>query len=312
MKNLLVVLTTLTLVHGYSEWCAYSADDAESGARTATVNNRSTGKKITAPGTVEPEELVIIEAQVTGTIASLGPDPRGAGKSIDFGSPVERGTVLAQIDNALYSIQVEQERASCAHAVAELAQAKINLEQARAVWQIAQEKHKGTAVSNSDYDSADFKQKAATVSVAAAEAVLAQKKAALKRAETELGYTTIQSPIKGVIIDRRVYVGQMIAPVAKQSGLFLVANLEKLQVWASVNEADIAQIRQRQQVRFTVNAYPGKVFEGEVEQVRLNATRTQNGVTYTVVVAVSGAREGLLPYMTANVEFQMGNQLTPP
>ncbi len=88
------------------------------------------------------------------------------------------------------------------------------------------------------------------------------------------------------------------------SCLFLIADLKKLQIWASVNEADIGQIHQQQPVRFTVDACPGKVFEGKVKQIRLNATMTQNVVTYTVVVAISSATEKLLPYMTAHLEFE--------
>ncbi len=138
-----------------------------------------------------------------------------------------------------------------------------------------------------------------------AEAVLAQNRAALKRAEIELGCTTIRSPIKGVVIDRRANVGQMVGPSnITTPSLFLIANLDILQVWASVKEADIAQIHQGQRVRFTVDAYPGKVFEGQVAQIRLNAVMTQNVVTYTLVVGISSATAKLLPYMTAHFEFQ--------
>ena len=187
---------------------------------------------------------------------------------------------------------------------ADLAKAKIDLEQAQAHWHIAQEQHKSGTISDSDYNLADFWQKAAKVSVARAEAVVAQNKAALQRARIELDYTTIRSPVKGVVIDRRVNVGQTLVASSTQPSLFLIANLERLQVWASVKETDIAKVHQGQHVRFTVDAYPGKVFEGEVQQVRLNATMTQNVVTYTVVVAISGATNKLLPYMTANVEFE--------
>jgi HlyD family secretion protein len=86
--------------------------------------------------------------------------------------------------------------------------------------------------------------------------------------------------------------------------LFLVGKLDKLKVWAMVNEADISRVRPQQSVRFTVDAFPDKTFEGKVEQVRLNAQMAQNTVTYTVVIAITGATEGLLPYLTAHVEFQ--------
>ena len=95
----------------------------------------------------------------------------------------------------------------------------------------------------------------------------------------------------------------MVAPT-NASSLFLIAKLDKLVVWTSVNEADIARVRQQQAIHFTVDAHPGKVFQGKVEQIRLNATMTQNVVTYTVVIAISGEPKELLPYMTANVEFE--------
>ena len=121
--------------------------------------------------------------------------------------------------------------------------------------------------------------------MAAAEAALAQAKAALKQAEINLAYTTIKSPIEGIIIDRRVNVGQTVAPTSTVSSLFLIAkDLRNMQVWASVNEADIARIHNGMKVRFTVAAFPKDVFQGTVAQTRLNATMTQNVVTYTVVI----------------------------
>ena len=118
----------------------------------------------------------------------------------------------------------------------------------------------------------------------------------MKQAEIELGYTTIKSPSKGIVIDRGVNMGQIVAPTVNGS-VFLIGKIDKLDVWASVNEVDISQIREQQPVRFTVDAFPGKVFEGKVRQNRLNATMTQNVVTYTVVVAISSPTEKLLPYM---------------
>ena len=148
----------------------------------------------------------------------------------------------------------------------------------------------------------------AEASVATAAAAVAQSKALLKQAETKLGWTSIRSPVKGVIIDRRATVGQTVVGSLNAPSLFLIAkDLRRIQVWASVNEADIARIRENQAVRFTVDAYPNDSFQGKVAQIRLNATLTQNVVTYTVVVAVDNADQKLLPYMTANVRFEVGH-----
>lgn len=131
-----------------------------------------------------------------------------------------------------------------------------------------------------------------------------QGEAALRQAEINLGYTTIRSPVKGVIVDRRVNVGQTVVASLNAPSLFLIAkDLRRVQVWASVNEADIGRIRVRQAARFTVDAFPGDEFAGEVAQIRLNATMTQNVVTYTVVVSVDNSSGRLLPYLTANVRF---------
>jgi HlyD family secretion protein len=297
------MLVGLTLVVGGSAWCAYSDDNARPTARPAEKAGLAPGRKIIALGTIEPEEVAEVCPQVAGRIVSLGADPHARGKPIDYGSRVEAGTLLAQIDNELSIARVEQERAACARAEAELAQARIHLERAAAQWKQAQDQKKNKAISDSDFDLAQFNYRTVKASVAGAEAALAQNRAALKQAEIELSYTAIKSPIQGVIIDRRVSVGQVVAP-ANAPSLFLIAKVDRLRVWASVNEVDIAKIHPQQAVRFTVDAQPGKVFEGKVEQVRLNAAMTQNVVTYTVVVSISGATNDLLPYMTAQLEFE--------
>jgi HlyD family secretion protein len=141
--------------------------------------------------------------------------------------------------------------------------------------------------------------------VAAAEAALAQKKAVLKEAQLKLSYTTIKSPIAGVVIDRRVNVGQMTSVGPNAPSLFLIAkDLRRIQVWASVDEADIGRIHVGTPVRFTVDACPGKTFRGKVDQIRLNATMTQNVVTYTVVIATDNPDGRVLPYLTAKVQFE--------
>jgi HlyD family secretion protein len=125
-------------------------------------------------------------------------------------------------------------------------------------------------------------------------------------AKTNLGYTTIKSPVRGTIIDRRVNMGQTVVASLNAPSLFLIAkDLRRMQVWASVNEADIGRIRVDMPVRFTVDAYPGQVFRGKVCQIRLNATMTQNVVTYTVVVTTDNSSGKLLPYLTANLQFEV-------
>jgi HlyD family secretion protein len=121
-----------------------------------------------------------------------------------------------------------------------------------------------------------------------------------------LSYCTIKSPVKGVIIDRRVNIGQTVVSSLNAPSLFLIAkDLKRMQVWVSVNEADVGNIHPGQPVSFTVDAYPGKTFRGEVGKIRLNATMTQNVVTYTVEVITDNSSGKLLPYLTANAQFEL-------
>ncbi|MFM8892495.1 MAG: efflux RND transporter periplasmic adaptor subunit, partial [Planctomycetia bacterium] len=121
-----------------------------------------------------------------------------------------------------------------------------------------------------------------------------------------LGYTTIASPIRGVIIDRRVNIGQTVVASLNAPSLFLIAkDLRRLQIWASVNEADIGNVRVGQRVLFTVDALVDREFTGIVGQIRLNASMIQNVVTYTVVISVDNADGSLLPDMTANLQFEV-------
>ncbi len=132
-----------------------------------------------------------------------------------------------------------------------------------------------------------------------------QAKASLEVAETNLGYTEIRSPIDGVVVARRVNVGQTVVASLNAPSLFLLAkDLRQMQVWASVNEADIGRISVDTPVQFTVDAVPNRVFHGKVVQIRLNAQTTQNVITYTVVVATDNLDGKLLPYLTANLQFE--------
>jgi HlyD family secretion protein len=274
--------------------------------RTIAVTRADLVLTVAATGTVEPEETLDVGAAVAGQIVSLGADPRSQGKSIDFGSLVEKGTVLAQIEPSVYVAQVEQAQAGCARAKADLAQAHAALELAEIQSKRAAEQVKNKAISDAELDVAAAKMKLAKAGVRVAEASLAQSQVALKLAKTNLDYTTIKSPVKGIIIDRRVMLGQTVAPSLSASSLFLIAkDLAKLQVWASVNEADVVRIRPGQPVRFTVDAYPDSTFQGKVDRVRLNAQMAQNVVTYTVVVTTDNTSRKLLPYLTANTQFEV-------
>jgi HlyD family secretion protein len=191
-------------------------------------------------------------------------------------------------------------------AKADLLQMQAKFEQTKQERKRAENLLPTKAIADADYDVAVANAKVAEANVAVGEAAIRQSEAAKQLAKTSLDYTIIQSPVQGVIIARRVNVGQTVVASLNAPSLFLIAkDLRRMQVWASVNEADIGRIKPGLPVRFTVDAYPGEVFRGRVAQVRLNAAMTQNVVTYTVVVETDNSNLKLLPYLTANLQFEI-------
>lgn len=297
-------------------WYWGRGDPIEHSYRTVPVKRGDLIATISATGTVEPEEVVDVGAQVAGKIVSFGQDNNG--NTIDYGSVVEVGTVLARIDDALYAAdvdqaraQLEQARAGSRRAEADLVQIQARLMQADRDWTRARKLGPSEALSQSDYDAALSGYEAAKANVAVGKAAIAQAQGAISQAEASLRrsqqnfeYCTIRSPVKGVIIDRRVNTGQTVVASLSAPSLFLIArDLTRLQIWVAVNEADIGHIRPLQPASFTVDAFPGRVFRGQVEKMRLNASMSQNVVTYTVEVTTDNRDGLLLPYLTANVKF---------
>src|SRR5258706_338843 len=145
--------------------------------------------------------------------------------------------------------------------------------------------------------------------VSVANSGVAQAKADLEKAQRNLDFCTVNSPVTGVIIDRRVNIGQTVVASLNAPSLFLIArDLTQMQIWAAVNEADVGRIKPGAPVTFTVDAFPGREFSGAVGKVRLNATMTQNVVMYTVEVNIDNADKLLLPYLTANVRFVLSHE----
>ncbi len=295
--------------------------DSEESYITRPVTRADITSTISATGTLQPEELVDVGAQVAGMIEAFGRDADG--KQVDFGSTVEEGTVLAEIDDSLYTAEVAGGEARLAEANAgelranaDLLQLKARLLQAERDWERAEQLVKTNAIAKSAYDSARYALDSSRANVGVGQAAIiqsqalqAQARASLERAQKNLSYCTIRSPVRGVIIDRRVNIGQTVVSSLNAPSLFLIAkDLRRMQLWVSVNEADIGRIRARQQVTFTVDSFPGEEFAGEVGKVRLNAAMTQNVVNYTVEVTTDNSNLRLLPYLTANVHFMVASK----
>jgi HlyD family secretion protein len=261
-------------------------------------------------GTIQPREVIDVGAQVSGQIKELGPDDlRDKSKSVDVGSPVEIGTLLAQIDQGLYAVQVEKAKAGLLRARAELSVAQARLNNAKIIMQRFQTLVQTKAVSQAEYADAEGNLAMTSASVEVSKAGVAQAEAALDEAVLLLRYTTIRSPVKGVILERRVNVGQTVNANLKVPSLFLIAtDLKKIDVLASVSENDIAAVQPGQTARFTVPAYPGHGFEGTVVQVRPGAATVKGQVTYTVVIAADNTDGRLRPSMTAAVTIVVGTK----
>jgi HlyD family secretion protein len=277
--------------------------------RTVSVRRDDLIVAVSASGTLEPVEIVDVGAQVIGRIKSFGTDLDDPTKTIDYGAKVKEGTVLAQIDDSTFQATVDQMQANVKKAKAELDGARARLRQAEKDLARSERLKAGTAVSEAEHDKFVAAQEIAAADVVIAEASVLQAEAKLEEANIDLGYVTIKSPIDGVVIDRRVNVGQTVVTGLNAPSLFLLArDLSRLEIWAAVNEADIGMIRVGQPVDFTVDAYPNREFTGEVEEIRLNASMTQNVVTYTVIVACENPDGKLLPYMTANLKFEVARR----
>jgi HlyD family secretion protein len=321
VKKPIVLIAIVALAAAVSAWRWHERNNHKTAFRTAMVKRGDIAAIISATGTVEPEQVVDVGAQVAGLISAFGKDV--SGHTIDYGSVVEEGTVLATIDESVYAAdlalakaQVEQDKAGELSAAANLEQMKARLVQAEADWRRAQELSQSKLMAQADYDSYNAAYAVSKANLSVAEAAVAQAKAAtiqaqalLQKAQRNLDFCTIKSPVKGVIIDRRVNIGQTVVASLNAPSLFLIAkDLTRMQIWVSVNEADVGRIIPGAPVVFTCDAFPGKEFNGSVGKVRLNATMTQNVVMYTVEVNTENPDSILLPYLTANVRFLAQNE----
>lgn len=247
--------------------------------RTAKVERGDITLTVTATGTLSAVTTVQVGSQISGTIAAL---------FADFNSEVKKGQVIAVIDTTFLQTQVEDAEANLERATAQVNQTRRELSR-------IEELFKKNLVSQADHDAAMTNYESALAQQKAA-------KAALNRARINLKYATIRAPIDGVVISRNVDVGQTVAASLQAPTLFVIANdLTKMQVQASVDEADIGKIQVGQEVTFTVDAYPEQQFRGKVAQVRLQPNVVQNVVNYTVIVEVPNPEQKLMPGMTATI-----------
>ena len=321
MKRTAVAVVLAGAIGAAALWSRQQGSGQATSFETAKVTRGNLLVTIAASGTLEPEEVVDVGAQISGRILSFGKDADG--KPVDYGSIVEKDAVIAKLDDSLYQAdaaqaeaQVQSAKAGVQRAEADLGQLQAKFKEAEAQWNRAQKLQAGRALAELEYISYQSSYETAKANVAVGEAAILQAKAALTqaekslwRAQRNLEYCTIASPITGTVIDRRVSIGQTVAAGLNTPSLFLIAkDLKRMQVWVSVNEADIARVYPGQPVTFTVDALPDEIFHGEVYRVRPNASMTQNVVTFTVEITTENSAGRLRPYLTANVRFEVNSR----
>ena len=246
---------------------------------TAAVAPANIMNSITATGTIEPVTSVTVGTQVSGIVSKL---------YVDYNSVVKKGQVIAELDKTNLMSQLNSAKTQLATAQSQLNYQTTNFNRYKTLYQ------KGLVAAD-DFDSAKLSYTQAKEQVAAA-------KEEVQRAQTNLGYATITSPIDGIVLSKSVEEGQTVAASFSTPELFTIAqNLTNMQVVADVDEADIGDVKEGERVSFTVDAYPDDTFEGTVKQVRQEAITTNNVVTYEVVISAPNADLKLKPGLTANV-----------
>ncbi len=246
----------------------------EEAVKTETLQN-----SVTATGTIEAVTSVTVGTQVSGIVNKL---------YVDYNSQVKKGQVIAELDKTNLLSELNTAKANLASATSNLSYQAANMNRYQTLY-------KKGLVSADEYENALLTYRQAKEQVASS-------KESVQKAQTNLGYATITSPIDGTVISKSVEEGQTVAASFNTPELFTIAkDLTNMQVVANVDEADIGGVKEGDRVTFTVDAYPDDTFEGTVKQVRLEATTTNNVVTYEVVISAPNADLKLKPGLTANV-----------
>ena len=286
-RKILIAFAALSLIGaGGVAFYLAGAPSLEQRYRLQAVDKGDIVQSVSANGTLNPVVLVSVGTQVSGTVTKL---------FVDFNDKVEKGQALLELDQSLLSAQARQSAASVINIQTSLELARANEARMKALF--AEE-----YVSRQDLDQATQARKSA-------EAQLAQARALADKDRVNLGYTTIRSPVSGIVVDRVVDLGQTVAASLQTPTLIKIAqDLSEMRIDSSFAEADIGKIKVGQKVRFTVDAFPDRSFTGEVQQIRMNATVTQNVVTYNVRVSLENPDQMLLPGMTAYVNIAVARR----
>jgi len=262
---------------------------------TVTVGKGPISAQVTATGTLSARSTVTVGAQVSGRVLEL---------HADFNDQVKKGQIIAKLDEQVLKAQIDQAQASYDLAVANLKRSQVTLKDAERQLKRQKTLQEQQLIAGATVETAEVAYDTAVANVAASRAQVNQAAATLKQARTNLTYATIYSPVDGVVLERKVELGQTVAASLQAPELFTIAeDLARMQINTQVAEADVGRITEGMKATFTVDAFPGRTFEGTVRQVRNAATAVSGVVTYDAVIDVDNADKSLRPGMTANVTF---------
>jgi len=285
-KTLFASLALAILAGGFFGYRSSTALLPEQRYRIQTVEKGDLVQTVSANGTLNPVVLVNVGTQVSGTVTRL---------FVDFNDKVVKNQPLLELDRSLLAAQARQSAASVNNILASLDLARASEARMKSLFE--QE-----YVSRQELDQAVQARKSA-------EAQLAQSRAAADKDQVNLNYTIIRSPVSGIVVDRVVDLGQTVAASLQTPTLIKIAqDLSEMRIDSSFAEADIGKIKEGPNVRFTVDAFPDRSFTGQVQQIRMNATVTQNVVTYNVRVSLENPDQILLPGMTAYVNIAVARR----
>ena len=287
------------LVAAVAWWRGRGAADAPA-FRTAKVEQGDIRVAISATGTLGAISTVDVGSEISGKVIDV---------LVDYNDRVTRGQVIARIDPDTFEAQIAQGDAAIASARANLETARAQLRNAELDYARKRDLASDKLVARSDLDLALAQRDQARAQVAQAEAQVRQQQASTQNARLNLRRTEIRSPVDGVVLSRAIEPGQTVAASLQAPVLFKIAeDLKRMEIVLAVDESDIGQVKAGQRAVFTVDAFPDRRFQGEVRQIRLAATSTNNVITYPVVIAVDNADEALLPGLTANAEIEVSSR----
>ncbi len=298
MKRKLFIAIAFVTITGLSAAAMYVRRGNETPVvATDVVSRGSILTVITASGTIEAVDTVQVGTQVSGSIQSLG---------ADFNSIIKKGQVLARLDPSIIQADIERAKANLLGAEADLERLNVQRADAGTKLNRAKELAARELIATSDLDAAEMTVRTSDAQVKAAAAQVTQARAALSQSQVNLQKTVITSPIDGIVISRSVDVGQTVAASLQAPTLFTIAaDLRQMQLQASIDESDVANVKEGQAVTFHVDAYPNDVFRGKVQQVRLNPVIASNVVTYAAIVSAPNAELKLKPGMTATLTVEV-------